>query len=72
MEIPYGETLSYGELALLINRPRAFRSVGSACGKNKIPIIIPCHRVIAANNAIGGFSCGVEIKKILLNLERGS
>lgn len=68
-KIPWGETISYKELAKRVGRPRAYRAVANACGKNPLPIVIPCHRVIASDGTIGGFSCGVEIKKILLKLE---
>ncbi len=67
--IPYGETLSYGDLAAAAGSPGAFRAAGSACGVNKITIIIPCHRVVAANRALGGFGGGLEIKTALLKLE---
>ena len=67
--IPYGSTISYGELAESICS-KAYRAVGSACGKNPVPILIPCHRVIAKNNRIGGFSSGLKWKKFLLSLEQ--
>jgi methylated-DNA-[protein]-cysteine S-methyltransferase len=67
--IPYGTTISYGELARCIGNPSASRAVGGANGRNPIPIIIPCHRVINGNGQLGGYSCGLEIKKYLLNLE---
>ena len=67
-EIGYGEVMSYGQLAEKINRPKAFRAVGSACGANPLPIIIPCHRVVA-RGGLGGFGLGLEAKKILLKLE---
>ena len=67
--IPYGQTRSYGWLAAQLGRPKAARAVGNALGKNPVPIIIPCHRVIAANNRIGGFSGGIELKKRLLDTE---
>lgn len=67
-EIGYGEVMSYGQLAEKINRPKAFRAVGSACGANPLPIIIPCHRVVA-KGGLGGFGLGLEAKKILLKLE---
>jgi len=70
-EIPYGETWSYGELARHIGRPRAMRAVGAANGRNPIPIIIPCHRVIGADGSLTGFGGGLPIKKKLLELERG-
>lgn len=66
--IGYGEVLSYSELALSIGHPGAFRAVGSACGLNRLPILIPCHRVISANG-LGGFSTGISQKIFLLNLE---
>ncbi len=70
-EIPYGETISYGELACRVGNPRASRAVGSANGKNRIPIVIPCHRVIAADGTLGGFGGGLSTKETLLALERG-
>jgi len=69
-EIPYGEAISYGELARRIGMPGAARAVGQANGANPIPIVIPCHRVIAADGTIGGFSSGLGIKRQLLALER--
>lgn len=68
--IPYGETISYGELARRIGQPDASRAVGAANGTNPIPIIIPCHRVIGANGSLTGFGGGIETKKWLLALER--
>ncbi|NLY03344.1 MAG: methylated-DNA--[protein]-cysteine S-methyltransferase [Campylobacter sp.] len=68
LSIPYGKTVSYKDIACKIARPKAYRAVGNANAKNKIPIIIPCHRVIATNG-LGGYSGGLEIKKALLNLE---
>lgn len=67
--IPYGETKSYGQIALEIGSPGAARAVGSACGQNPVPIIVPCHRVIAHDHGIGGFSSGLHWKKMLLALE---
>lgn len=67
--IPFGKTVSYGELARRVGSPRAARAVGQAVGANPIPILIPCHRVIAANGALGGFSAGLEIKRWLLHHE---
>lgn len=66
--IPYGSTVSYGELSKKI-RSNGYRAVGSACGKNPVPILIPCHRVIAKNNKIGGFSSGLNWKLFLLECE---
>lgn len=67
--IPYGEVMSYGELAGHIGNPRAARAVGSANGANPVPIVIPCHRVIAAGRALGGFAGGLHIKRVLLGIE---
>jgi methylated-DNA-[protein]-cysteine S-methyltransferase len=68
--IPYGTAWGYGDLARHIGKPGAARAVGQANGANPIPIVIPCHRIIAANGTIGGFSCGIPIKRQLLALER--
>ena len=70
-EIPYGETWSYGQLASHIGKPQAMRAVGAANGRNPIPVIIPCHRVIGADGSLTGFGGGLPIKKKLLELERG-
>lgn len=67
--IPYGETLSYGDLARRAGRPRAFRAVGQAMGANPVAIIYPCHRVVAARGHIGGYGGGLEMKRLLLGLE---
>ena len=67
--IPYGETRSYGWLAKKIGKPGASRAIGQALGKNPLPIIIPCHRVICSNGKLGGYSGGLEIKRSLLHLE---
>ena len=67
-KIPYGTTLSYSELAKKSGRKLAYRAVGTACGKNPLPLIIPCHRVIAVNG-LGGFGGGLDTKRFLLNLE---
>ncbi|MBE6949609.1 MAG: methylated-DNA--[protein]-cysteine S-methyltransferase [Ruminococcaceae bacterium] len=66
--IPYGQVITYGDIAKAINRPNASRAVGNAVGANPLPIIIPCHRVVAANG-IGGFSCGLELKRKLMSIE---
>ncbi len=71
-EIPYGETISYGELARRVGNPKAARAVGSANGKNPIAIVIPCHRVIAGDGTLGGFGGGLPTKTKLLELERRS
>ncbi len=69
-EIPYGETISYGELAGRIGNPKASRAVGLANGSNPIPIVIPCHRVIGSNGKLTGYGGGLPIKEKLLALER--
>lgn len=68
-EIPYGETSTYGRIALSILNPRASRAVGRACGENPLPVIIPCHRVLSSGGGPGGFTGGLSIKKYLLALE---
>jgi methylated-DNA-[protein]-cysteine S-methyltransferase len=67
--IPYGETISYAQLAQRVGLPRAARAVGSANGCNRIPIIIPCHRVIASGGGLGGFGGGLDRKRWLLEHE---
>lgn len=67
--IPYGETVSYGELARQVGRPKAYRAVGAANGRNPIPIVIPCHRVIGSDGSLTGFGGGLAIKRRLLELE---
>jgi methylated-DNA-[protein]-cysteine S-methyltransferase len=69
--IPYGQTISYGELARRVGNPNAFRAVGAANGANPIPIVIPCHRVIGANGKLTGFGGGLPVKQALLALEQG-
>jgi methylated-DNA-[protein]-cysteine S-methyltransferase len=70
LTIPYGETRSYGEIALQIGSPNAFRAVGLANGHNPIGIIVPCHRVIGANGSLTGYGGGIARKKSLLDMER--
>jgi methylated-DNA-[protein]-cysteine S-methyltransferase len=70
-EIPYGETISYGELARRIGVPSAFRAVGVANGQNPISVIVPCHRVIGADGSLTGYGGGLERKRLLLELEAG-
>lgn len=67
--IPFGETISYGELARRVGNPAASRAVGAANGRNPIPIIVPCHRVIGSDGSMTGFGGGVERKRALLGLE---
>ncbi len=68
-EIPYGETVSYGEIARRIGRPKAVRAVGAANGRNPIPIVVPCHRVIGSTGDLTGFGGGLDTKEALLRLE---
>ncbi|PIE55334.1 MAG: cysteine methyltransferase [Dethiosulfovibrio peptidovorans] len=68
-EIPYGQTISYGQLAASIGRPSACRAVGGANGKNPIPVVIPCHRVIGSDGSLTGFSSGLSLKRRLLAIE---
>lgn len=69
LAIPYGDTVSYSELAFRIGRPSAVRAVGAANGANPIPVIIPCHRVIGSNGTLTGYGGGIERKQWLLALE---
>ena len=71
-EIPYGETVTYGELAQRLGRPSAARAVGLANGRNPIGIIVPCHRVVGANGDLTGYGGGLERKRRLLDFEQGS
>ncbi len=68
-KIPYGETISYGAVAKRIGRPKAVRAVGAANGRNPIPIIVPCHRVIGSSGDLTGFGGGLDTKAALLRLE---
>ena len=67
--IPYGETRSYGEVAQMVNNPRASRAVGSANAENPLPLYFPCHRIITSNGKLGGFGGGLNVKQFLLDLE---
>ena len=67
--IPYGKTISYGELAARAGNPRAFRAAGTACGANPLPPIVPCHRVLPAGGGVGNYGGGPEMKRALLELE---
>ncbi|WP_166242645.1 methylated-DNA--[protein]-cysteine S-methyltransferase [Paenibacillus turpanensis] len=69
-EIPYGATCSYADIALAIGSPKAVRAVGGANGRNPVPIIVPCHRVIGKNGTLTGYSGGLHFKERLLKLER--
>ncbi len=67
--IPRGETRSYGWVAQKVGKPKASRAVGAACGANPVPVIVPCHRVIAGDGSIGGFGGGLPMKRRLLRSE---
>ena len=69
LKIPAGKTKSYGEIAQAVGKPKAVRAVGGACGANPVPVLVPCHRVLAANKKLGGFSGGLDWKRKLLALE---
>jgi methylated-DNA-[protein]-cysteine S-methyltransferase len=68
--IPYGETRTYKDISLLINSPKSYRAVGTSAGKNPIPIIIPCHRVVGLSSKVGGYLGGMDLKNYLLQLEK--
>ncbi|WP_297851431.1 methylated-DNA--[protein]-cysteine S-methyltransferase [uncultured Corynebacterium sp.] len=67
--VPFGETTSYGELASRVGNAKAVRAVGGACANNPLPLLIPCHRVLRADGALGGYRGGTEAKRFLLELE---
>jgi methylated-DNA-[protein]-cysteine S-methyltransferase len=68
-EIGYGQTRTYGQVAELVGNPRAVRAVGTACATNPLPVVVPCHRVLPANGAVGGYIGGSDAKRALLRLE---
>tara|TARA_B100001094_G_scaffold290926_1_gene308889 strand:+ start:721 stop:1179 length:459 start_codon:yes stop_codon:yes gene_type:complete len=68
IKIPYGERVTYSNLAKKVGNPKAYRAVGSSCGKNPLPLVIPCHRVVS-KSGLGGFTGGLDIKRFLLELE---
>lgn len=70
LDIPYGQTTTYGELARRLGKPNAARAVGAANGQNPVAIVIPCHRVIGSDGSLTGYASGVDIKDALLGLER--
>jgi methylated-DNA-[protein]-cysteine S-methyltransferase len=69
--IPYGSVATYGDVAREIGSPRAARATGNALGANPMPIVVPCHRVVASGGKVGGYTGGIERKQVLLTLERG-
>ena len=69
LDIPYGETITYGELARRIGQPAAVRAVGLANGRNPLSVVVPCHRVIGAGGKLTGYGGGMENKRLLLELE---
>jgi methylated-DNA-[protein]-cysteine S-methyltransferase len=69
LRIPFGATVTYGQQAAMMGRPTAARAVGSANGRNPVPIVVPCHRVVAAGAGLGGYSSGLDVKRALLALE---
>jgi methylated-DNA-[protein]-cysteine S-methyltransferase len=69
VRVPYGETASYAEMAARAGRPRAYRAAGSACATNPMPLVVPCHRVLASGGGLGGYGGGLDVKKYLLRLE---
>lgn len=71
-EVPYGELTTYGALARRLGDPAAARAVGGACNGNPVPIVVPCHRVVAADGSLGGYAAGAAAKRALLELERGA
>jgi methylated-DNA-[protein]-cysteine S-methyltransferase len=71
VDVGYGRTASYGRLAELAGRPRAVRAVGTACATNPIPVVVPCHRVVRSDGALGGYRGGPAAKRVLLDLEAG-
>lgn len=70
LDIGYGETATYGEIAARLGNPRAVRAVGSACATNPLPIIVPCHRVVRSDGSLGNYAGGTAMKRFLLDFER--
>ena len=69
VRVPYGETTTYGKLALRVGHPRAARAVGTVMNRNRIPIVLPCHRVVGATGSLTGYAGGLDVKERLLELE---
>lgn len=72
IQIPYGDTASYTEVAERVGSPKAVRAVGTACATNPLPVVIPCHRVLRADGSLGGYIGGLDAKTVLLTLEKGA
>jgi methylated-DNA-[protein]-cysteine S-methyltransferase len=72
LRIPFGETMTYGQIACATDRPNGARVVGMACNKNPIMIAIPCHRVVGADGSLTGYAAGTRVKQMLLDLERSA
>lgn len=72
LEIPYGNLVSYKDIARNIGNEKAFRAVGNANNRNNIPILIPCHRVVLNNGGLGGYALGLDKKKLLIELEKNN
>lgn len=70
LQIPYGETRTYGQIAAMVGKPKATRAVGMACNRNPIWFVIPCHRVVGSNGHLTGYAGGLDVKRTLLSLER--
>ena len=68
-DVPYGQTVSYADLAAEIGNPKAIRAVGTACGANPVPLAFPCHRILRSNGELGGFGLGLDVKQRLLTYE---
>ena len=68
-EIPFGRVESYGDIARRIQRPGASRAVGNALGRNPLPIVVPCHRVVTSGGQLGGYTGGLDIKRALMHIE---
>lgn len=72
LDIPYGQTITYGQQAEIIGQPGATQAVGAANGSNPLPIVVPCHRVVGSDGSLVGFGGGIELKRRLLDLEQGT
>ncbi len=70
--IPFGKTISYSQLAACVSKPKAVRASAHGCATNPVPLVIPCHRVVAKDGSLGGFGWGLRVKKFLLEMEQGA